>query len=58
MEFSFSSITTRKYEVSDMSSNATRNQNTLSAVMTSIIEATNVLKKKPARPFLPGYSSK
>ncbi len=58
MEFSFSSITTRKYEVSDMSSKATRNQNTLSAVMTSIMDATKVLKKKPARPFLPGYSSK
>ena len=33
-----------------MSSKATRNQNTLSAVMTSIMDATKVLKKKPARP--------
>ena len=41
-----------------MSSKATRNQNTLSAVMTSIIEATKVFMKKPARPTLPGYSSK
>ena len=50
---------TRKYEVSDMSSKNTRNQNALSTVSTMFMEATNRFMKKPMAPRpMPLYSSK
>ena len=59
MDWGFCSTMTRKYEVSDMSSKNTRNQNALSTVSTMFMEATNRFMKKPMAPrLMPLYSSK
>ncbi len=59
MDWGFCSTMTRKYEVSDISSKNTRNQNALSTVSTMFMEATNRFMKKPMAPRpMPLYSSK
>ena len=59
MDFSSCSMMTRKYEVKDISSKNTRNQNALSEQMTRFMDATKKFMKNPMTPMpLPRYSSK